>query len=50
MKTGRVLNGTYLDKDNNLVNPFDSFKDMTLKKQMVRLKLYHCLMNLMDQL
>lgn len=32
MKTGRVLNGTYLDKDNNLINPFDSFKDMTLKK------------------
>lgn len=32
MKTGRVLNGTYLDKDNNLINPFDSFQDMTLKK------------------
>lgn len=29
-KFGRVLNGKYQDKDNNTINPFDSFADMTL--------------------
>lgn len=35
MKIGRVINGTYQDKDNNTINPFDSFKNMTLKKTVV---------------